>query len=180
MDISSEITFWRNQINVKNRQIEVINKKINKLEKIEEKFPGIKKTEGLHTSAAVKPSDITCMSLDHKYDFRNHTKTSLVARFAASPTKNDNLKIHLEPLNHLIATIETNYTSTYTYKNSSKRTIKILIADYESAIPIDINKRKFFIKRIKRKLKDFIVDSKAEIHPDSFNKEYFEKMLMLV
>jgi hypothetical protein len=184
MKLSDEIIFLRQQIDGKNKQIEQINNRITKLQKIEEKFPSIAKSNGLWHSPNVKISDITCMSLDWTWDRTNYNKQGIVARFAASPAKNDKMKIHWEPIDTMIAEIERTYNyQTYPnnlYKSSKNTSLKILIKDYESVIPQDMNRRKLFIKRIKRKLKDLIVNQKAEIHPDSFNKEYFEKMLMLV
>lgn len=109
---------------------------------------------------------ITCMRIERNNYYDVSVKFLVGKKFTIC-----GMNTYTNPLFSRIATIQNNY--------SGQRRTEITIFDFKSLIPDSCPSKKKFVKRIKIYLLNRIVKDKLFIHPNSFGKEEFTKLMLL-
>jgi hypothetical protein len=166
MDVSELIVSLDEDIQYCEKNLIALKNRRDKFSDLKNQFPNIQYDHGVFCLNDIWPR-ITCMRMERKHQYRPFYGRTIVARFSVGQkTLMSNIKMHSMPLNNVIAT--------YNYRSK-----EILVNDYNTMIGNDCNKKSHFIRRIRIYLINLIVREKLILHPNSYDTESLEKLIML-
>ena len=151
------------------RHIESLRNDKLKFQKIKEQHPGAQ-FEGRSICLPDIWPQISCMRIERKRKYYSASQVN-VKFLLGKKHSIEGMKIYTIPFENEVAEIR------HTYGITRKK--EILIRDYKSLIPPDCPKRNSFIKRIKLYLVSSITQDGLTIDPKSFDKNEFEKLMLL-
>lgn len=172
MKIQDVINDLNKAIANRTNEISLLNKKKENLQLLQNKYPNCLIQRHDVISMPNIWDKITCMRAQTNYNWHS---ISISVKFYTGKSVPER-RIYAEPYNVHIAEISN--LNGPLYNNIKTKEIKIL--DYKSIIPEDHKKRKSFIRRLKKYILNYIsYNPGIKIAKDSFEKEEFEKLLLL-
>lgn len=171
MDIKDVIKSIDKDILFRENEISKLQSKKDKLEKLFTLYPEANINNGAISINNIWDK-ISCMRIEHKTSYTYSAYNIVVKFFVGKKYLIEGMPVYVNPYENIVAEVHNNWN-----KPNVKK--EIMIFDYKKIVPMECARRNNFIKRIKNHILSTIAYGKLPINHNSFDKDDFNKLLLL-